>query len=111
MLIPYTVREDVNMRLIFMQSEDGSVQSYQSARLYEGGFVLIAGRAGIYLSNGDFLPYGSEVRFGYYIVSFDSDEDFLVLEFEDMFPRIPNSQTHAPFLQNVYHPSLPMLRL
>ena len=31
----------------------------------------------------------------------------LVLEFRDIFPRIPSSQTHAPFLQKIVHPSLP----
>ena len=104
-IIPYELKESLNRHLT-MKVLSGVPKSFNQTRVYEGGFVLKAGRAGIRLDDGVYLPFGTELRYGFYVVDYQNDQP-VVISFKDAFPRIPNSQVHSPFLQYAVHPDIP----
>ena len=101
-ILPYAVKESLDVRLIQEVTPEG-IHSFNHTRVYEGGFMLRVGSAGLRLADGLYLPLGAEIRFGFYVVRYNSNL-VLILRFQDQFPRIPDSIVHAPFLQRVTRP-------
>merc|ERR1712072_447251 len=66
--------------------------------------MLKVGSAGMFLEDGTYLPLGTQLRAGFYVVDYE-DAQAIILTFRDRYPRRPNHVVHSPFQQDVTFPS------
>jgi len=100
-ILPFVVSESVGARI--MVGTKMGQQYCSDARVHEGGFRLMVGRAGLTSSVFGYLPYGSTILRGYYVIECPELDSPLKMKFWDRAPMIPNNVIHYDVWQTVEH--------
>jgi hypothetical protein len=101
-IAPYVVNHMTNQRLIAKKRKGEMVQFPElDCRLHEGGFRLFVGRGGVNVTKWGFLPYGSLVQQGLYVLEGDPDLGTHEISFRSSFPVIVNEWATSVFEQDL----------
>jgi len=99
---PYAVNHWTNQRMI-TKKRDAEMLQFPSldSRLHEGGFRLFVGRAGMNVSKYGYLPFGSLVVQGAYVIEGDPDLGTHEVKFRSSIPMVVNEWSTSVLEQDL----------
>lgn len=96
-IAPYTVNKALKHRTV--AAHNGDDIFCQESRIHEGGFRVSVGRAGINSPRWGFLPFGTVILRGFYVI--DCPEKLYVIAFQDITPLMPTQLVHFEVIQKI----------
>ena len=101
-IAPYVVNHISNQRMITKKQSRQMVQfDSLDCRLHEGGFRLFVGRSGINTTGFNYLPFGSMIVKGIYLLENDPDIGNTEVAYQSSIPMIANEWTTAVLEQEL----------
>ena len=101
-IFPYATNDVLNQRAYTMAGTQMPAVYLNNSGIKEGGFIMIAGRAGIHSKEHGFLPYGTTIKYGIYVINDLGSFGTVRVHFKDSQPMIPDLIDHGSINQQLW---------
>ena len=107
-VFPYATNDLLNQRAYTLAGTAVAATHLANATIKEGGFIMVAGRAGLHSKEHGYLPYGTVIKYGIYIINDLAHFGTVRVNFKDSQPMIPDLVDHGSINQQLWtdHPAL-----